>query len=173
MITNINYEGYLTEQKLGEVLREVYHSTDGYLVESQFKHGRYKYDYAIFQNSDLFLLFEFDGFKHFCNSKTQERDFKKDVIALNTLSVPISRIPYFVQLRQDVVPLGLPLIQVASSVQYPHGFIDPVAMHPKDFNHEGFKKFFGILLSLPRSVREEIWNSAFAEPMFYYEKHLL
>jgi very-short-patch-repair endonuclease len=155
----INYEGYLTEGKLGEVLRTVYLEGDGYKVHPQWKLGKYRVDYLVTLNGSPLYAYEFDGPRHFTSWVTQRRDTLKEGM-LEELEIKLIRIPYFIQLRGIMANLLLHGDDIVSSVTYPHGFIDSSVVYPSDFNSTGFSIFHDILGDLPSLIATQIVSSS-------------
>ena len=87
----INIDGYLTQQKLLEVFKNIFNEID---TEVKVPNTRYRWDILI---KDINTIVEFDGYGHYCKSSTIMNDIRKDKIA-NNLKYKIVRIPYFVQL---------------------------------------------------------------------------
>lgn len=140
MIKIISYEDHLIEQKLGEVLAQVFSASK---IVPQFKVGesRQRVDYMIREPYNL--CYEFDGEAHYTSRATQERDERKDKI-LTDMGFKVVRIPYFIQIRPDTVGRIFEVegLKVDSSeVKFAHGFIHPKAVRPRDFNYYGMGRF--------------------------------
>jgi hypothetical protein len=75
------YSGYLTQEKLGEVLRKLGFEVEEDATLNELDGGRFKkswkYDFVDFNNK---LIFEFDGFRHFNTYRVQKLDAEKDAI---------------------------------------------------------------------------------------------
>jgi len=96
----IDYNGYLTESKLFDICKNIlFKDFDIFSNRSicEFENilncsKRYRYDIVI---SELKLTIEFDGYRHFQNSKTILNDIEKDKLIReklknwNTLLYPI------------------------------------------------------------------------------------
>lgn len=133
---------YLTESLLGDFLRQRFSDNfenDRVLKESNIR-GRY--DYIFYKEK---LIVEFDGYRHFNSAKQIISDKTKNRIA-NDLGFKLIRIPYFVQLDEEVIEyyFGDLIKNKEKFNDYLHGFIDPKAMLPADFCELGqieFTKF--------------------------------
>lgn len=90
------------------------------------------------------IAVEFDGYQHYTNPETIVRDMDKDG-QLSSLKYKVVRIPYFVQLTDDVIThlfYGYSDdAALGSGVQYPHGFIDDKAALPAHFCSLGVERF--------------------------------
>jgi very-short-patch-repair endonuclease len=122
---------YLTESLLGVFLSERLNSNyenDRVLKGSNIR-GRY--DYIFYKEK---LIIEFDGYKHFSSSKQIMSDKCKNEISFN-LGFKLIRIPYFVQLDNEVIKFFFKdeIKNTKTFNNYPHGFIDPKAMLPSDY----------------------------------------
>jgi len=92
-----------------------------------------------FRIPELKLIIEFDGYRHFSDTKTIKADFLKDS-TYESLGYKIIRIPYFIQMRAEVIT-GLFCeylnIDFKNSMEieskYPSGFISDKAMLPADY----------------------------------------
>lgn len=157
----INYTDYLTELKLGDVLRELAKKCK-FTVEAQWKVGNQRCDYALFRKKENipFVVYEFEGFRHYNSFVTQQRDLKKQQ-RLEDLGIRLIKIPYFVQLRQDMLLSLFPFAaHLKSDVAFPHGFISRLALTPIDYNDYGLRLWCEQLQKLPRKVAMQIWLSA-------------
>jgi len=136
---------YLTERSLGELLCNLFGSEN---VERQFKIGVYKADFKVGN-----LLVEFDGYRHYSQSKTILRDFAlHDVAEENGLRV--MHVPYFIQYKYVCEALGF--ADKDFGYAYPNGFIDAKALRPKDFSTLGCLVFSLQLDSFSEAVKTEI-----------------
>ncbi len=156
----INYDEYLLEEKLGIVLKKLAKS-HGFVLVPQWKIGAQRCDFALFKSTTdtkPFVVYEFDGYHHYISSSAQKRDIKKN-IALKEAGIKVKRIPYFVQLRNDVLKSLIPWADIKSSVMFEHGFISTRALLPTDFNSYGLYLFCEQLQLMPRTVAKQIWTS--------------
>lgn len=134
------YEDYLTEQKLGVCLEHIFNDTfvkNKRIVESNIKH---RPDYA---NENLKLIVEFDGYRHY-NSAKQILSDKLKNIEYARIGYTVIRIPYFVQLTNQIAKLlfeNYNINTLAAETSYKHGFIDNNALLPCDFNSLGLIQF--------------------------------
>ncbi len=130
-------DSYLTEVLLGNYLETIF-------SEFEFERDRVVPNSKIrnradYRNDKLMLIVEFDGYRHYSETKTILADEKKDII-YSGLGYKIIRIPYFVQISKDVV---FDLFGVHTNIPqvYSHGFIDKKALLPSDFCELGIKRF--------------------------------
>lgn len=134
-MNKFEYEGYLTEQKLVESLKNA-----GFDVKIQYKlpGHRYRYD-AYFEHDGKKYFVEFHGHDHYMKADVQERDMYKSILAEENGGIYVE-IPYFIQLTNTTWQYFFGFdIEVVSD--YPHGFIDKKATLPGSFNVMGFLKF--------------------------------
>jgi hypothetical protein len=110
------------------------------------------------------LIIEFDGYHHYNNTKTQIRDKEKNSV-YQDMGYTVIRIPYFIQLTEEVydqlfVNNGYDLgIDSTMLITYPHGFHDPKALLPSDFNILGFDLFMKQMAIEFRSQQYEVFDS--------------
>ena len=129
---------YLTEQSLGEYLKQIFPGKEFVHNKKLFK---YKPDYYCEENK---LVVEFDGFRHYNESKTILKDFEKNRFYQENKFWSV-RIPYFVQLSKVVIE-NLFHTELDFIQKYPHGFIDKKALLPADFCELGIERFKADLL---------------------------
>ena len=169
-------ENYLTEEKLGEILRKVYKTSK---IIPQYKLGpRRKIDYAVqLSKSELHLvpsklskmveedensprlLFEFDGLLHYKSNKTVLRDLTEAPIPWNWnymgviegSSTFMYRIPYWIQLDQYFCKTIFNIDKDFSD-DYPLGFVSKKCPLPGDFSELGIKRFINEFMFLPNSI---------------------
>lgn len=134
---------YLTESLLGDFLLK--RISDDFINDKKLAgsdiNGRY--DWISYK---LKLIVEFDGYGHYTRSKQILNDDKKDVVA-KELNFKIIRIPYFIQLDEEVIKTFFRDYTTDYSVYnvYPHGFIDKKVMYPSDFCELGTNSFIDFL----------------------------
>lgn len=173
--TKNNVPEYLTEKSLKTVLETIYPG-------HEFIHDRIVPDSGMrnradYYNSDLRLIVEFDGYRHYSCSKVIANDRFKDVAYL-TMGYTVVRIPYFIQISPYVIKT---LFGIDSDIvqTYPHGFIDDMALLPCDFCELGLARFgydlhrFGkiyneILSSLAKKVELSGDISTVLPPSLYH-----
>lgn len=145
---------YLTEKNLGEYLNAIFETE--FINNMQI--GKYRVDWY---SPKLSIGVEFDGYRHYNDSMTQYRDKLKDSF-LQSLDITVMRIPYFIQLSKETIN-SLLLFKGSFNREwqqkYPHGFIDPKALKPADFNEIGVRRFLRDLDKIQLTVRDEIINS--------------
>jgi hypothetical protein len=167
----IEYENYLTEEKLGKLLGEVF---DGEEVLPQYsikgRYNRFRVDFFI---PRLGIVVEFNGNTHYQKTKVILRDYAlREYCKENNLK--LIEIPYWLQIDDRVFHLlfGLQLTEkfidskVEFKVNYPHGFISKDCVLPADFSADGWNRFWKEYTSLLEnpdfeyfSVLQEIFDS--------------
>lgn len=145
---------YLTEKSLGHYLTDIFETP--FINNQQI--GRYRVDWY---SPKLSIGVEFDGYRHYTDSMNQFRDRVKDCF-LQSLDINVMRIPYFIQLSQETIN-SLLLFKGTFTKEwqqeYPHGFIDPKALLPANFNEMGVRQFIRDLNRVQLTVKREIINS--------------
>lgn len=159
MKNTVHYDGYLIEKKLGEVLSEII-NLDKYEIRKQYRVNKQRCDFMLVdtETNKPMIAYEFDGPQHYQSSHAFSLDREKDS-AVRELGAILIRVPYFVQLREDTLDYFFPNIDLTSTVEYPHGFIDRKAPLPTTFTDEGLHFFCHQLSTMPESVGLQIWNS--------------
>jgi hypothetical protein len=155
-------DNHLTEKSLGEILNIIFPT-------KTFIHNKYftfdddfkcRPDYRC---NELNLVIEFNGYMHYNNAITQNRD-KKKLHHLTSIGFKLIEIPYFVQLTKQMIDHyfcsynGFEHHHSINS-SYPHGFISNKALLPVDFNTFGHEKYLLELECLPNNVHDEILES--------------
>lgn len=147
----MNYDGYLTEAKLGEVLKHIY-------PKSEIVHNRnlklngnlYRPDYYLPKEK---LVFEFDGYQHYTNPNRVIRDihFANDT---KEAGLTLISIPFFLQFNSVIICEHLlNTSQVFSN--YKTGWIDSIN-YPSTFCSLGIKRFLELYSTLPKSVQTQL-----------------
>lgn len=154
----ISYEGYLIEEKLGIILKQIFPE-----VEPQKRFGRYKVDYFI---PSIKSAVEFNGYKHYSSPKQIIRDYILKE-KLKQENIELLEIPYWLQfdesicewLFKDKIDTSL----FTFDVKYKHGFIDDKAMLPAEFCQLGWDRFtkeYASFIQIDRfSIMAEIYSS--------------
>lgn len=146
MKRTITYEGYLDEAKLGQCLAAIF-------PNYEFVHDRAVPNASISNRPDyrcdeLKLIVEFDGYQHYCQIDTIFKDKLKDSV-YTSIGYRIVRIPYFVQLTNDVVKHYFGVSDVDMQINFPHGFIaDKGAKLPAEYCSLGIVRFVNELREL-------------------------
>lgn len=146
MKRTITYEGYLDETKLGQCLAEIF-------PDYEFVHDKAVPNANISNRPDyrcdeLKLIVEFDGYQHYCQIDTIFKDKLKDSVYTN-LGYRIVRIPYFVQLTNEVVNYYFGVSDVDMQITFPHGFIaEKSAKLPAEYCSLGIVRFMKELREL-------------------------
>lgn len=132
---------YLNESILELKLQEFYN--EPFERNKSVPGSGLRYHKPDFRNDKLKLIVEYDGHHHFTQTKTQYDDYIKTE-KYKSMGYRIVRIPYFVQLSKATWNY---YFGVSYSIEqaYPHGFIDPKAILPGDFNSLGTSRFLNIL----------------------------
>jgi len=142
----ISYEGYLTESKLGDVLKQVFYDCE---IISQYKipykDSFFKVDYYI---KELNMIVEYDGHRHYSDTINIARDINlKNHCEYRGITVV--SIPYWVQLDLDTFCLIFGeyvkrkyIVGVKTfEVKFPHGFISENCVMPSNFVIFGWNRF--------------------------------
>lgn len=139
---------YLTEEKLGEFLKEYFN--EGEWIHDKCFLGRNRPDY---RNDFYKMIVEFDGYAHYTSTRRIVQDGLKDEL-YHKNGYKVIHIPYFVQLSEKTISKLFGL-NVKYEQKYPHGFIDPKCVLPADFCHLGTKRFFRDLEAF-KEIKDEI-----------------
>ena len=165
---NLSYEGYLTEQKLSEIMWDFCQQIGLDTPILQFKLDRFKVDVVIKIDNKMYAI-EFDGYRHYNQAKTIHRDINKSIDWYKKYNTYLIRIPYFVQLTtQSFIHYFSEIllhinetnnIEILIDQNYSHGFVDKQALLPCDFNQIGNQRFLYDLAQLPDNIFQEIIGS--------------
>jgi hypothetical protein len=157
----LQYEGYLTEQKLIKLFQDLSKEVN-IAIETNVKIGkRYRGDLVV---NDKYLI-EFDGYQHYTNANQFRNDLLKSSIWVQNNFNKIIRIPYFIQLTFETFNyffkelINELQIKINIIQNFPHGFIDKKAILPANFCSLGIKRFYIELLTLPEQVYLKILES--------------
>jgi len=147
-------EGYLTEAKLSDALKQIVGSQ---WIDQQVKlpGSLFKWDMA-FRKNDVQVLVEFDGDEHYRNSLKIKVDREKDRLAASQGNLVV-RVPYWVQLDNLTTQHCFGL---SANIQqdFPHGFIT-TKLFPASFCELGIERFGQELDALPCPVRDAVLAS--------------
>lgn len=162
---NININ-FLTEEKLGILLKDIYGKE--FIHNKQFPNNKFRPDY---RNDELKLIVEFDGVRHFTESKRIISDIERDLICYK-LGYTVIRIPYFISISSESIKYFFDkTINYLQS--FPHGFINKNIILPANFCYLGYIKFIRILYTLPKTIYNDIQlsliNKIENEKLKYYE----
>lgn len=129
---------YLTESNLGKILKDIVPDLEFVHDKAvpDAKNKRRRPDYRCDSEK---LIIEFDGDTHYCKAQRIITDAEKDE-DYSALGYRIFRIPYFVQMTEQVIKNIFGKDMVFEQV-YPNGFIDPKAILPADFCELGISQF--------------------------------
>jgi len=133
---------YLVETRLVDLAKVIFCDSD---IRLNSKLDRFRPDIFIVDKN---LIIEFDGPRHFTNSKVVLRDYKIDKYVCNN-NLNIIHVPYFVQISEDIYNLLFSsykklndnIRNILVEYMYPHGFIDKKAPLPADFCSIGIERF--------------------------------
>lgn len=162
------YEGYLTEQKVEEVLRRILPSD--VIIETQkcFKiDGKRHIVDFYFAYKGQEVIVEFNGMRHFNTMNTIARD-RRLRRHCKQQGIKVVEIPYYVQLNFRNIPAlfsGVKLNETYQTdyfdVEYPDGFwaVNTTCILPHDFNIEGLHEYQRINSILPQETINEIDTS--------------
>lgn len=147
-------EGYLTEEKLAQALREI---VGGRWGGSQLRveGTRRRWD-MWFASEEGKVVVEFDGDEHYRNTMKIKADREKDAIAVEQ-GLRVVRIPYWVQL-DAVTSRHYFGIDADIRQDFPHGFI-VTKVFPASYCEMGIERFGTELAGLPEAVRAAVVKS--------------
>lgn len=146
---------WLTEEKLGKILKELYKNDE--IIYNKKMGLPFRPDYQI---PSLKICFEFNGYHHFNNSQTIYKDYMKNEWCISNNWKRIE-IPYFLQLNKDILSFYNLNNSNDFSENFPCGFIHPKALLPGNFCYHGNERFNKIFHKLPENIKFEIFNSIF------------
>lgn len=181
-------EGYLTEEKLGKVLQEIYPNCE---IVPQFEFNGRICDYAVKiervdsvilppsiagildaleseeedagdSSDSLTLLVEFDGNRHYMSNSRVASEYVG--VEWHELDVNIFqiRIPYYIQLDR-IMTKTIFGIDKDFSNGFPHGFISKHVVLPDVFCRAGEDRMFQELCLLPKEVARQVVDSLMAK----------
>ncbi|MFA5490740.1 MAG: hypothetical protein WC284_16290 [Candidimonas sp.] len=148
---------YLSEKNLGVFLSERFEYS--YIHNRMIKeipNYRKKPDYRF---EEIKCIVEFDGFGHYTDPIRILNDRDKDRV-YKSYGYDVIRIPYFVQLSENVVLdlFGKYIKNTSAFNDYPHGFISDDVKFPSHFCEIGLLRFLNDLEKFSY-ISEEIINS--------------
>jgi len=146
----IKVTGYLTESKLGDVLKEIFGTEN---VRSQVKvpGTKMRVDFEFSYNGQVFQV-EFDGDSHYRDIDVIFRDMVKGDTLPNLI-----RIPYWLQLNTDTFRAlftdgyGIDP-EVSITTDFPHGFISKDCVFPASFCEMGISRFLREVYTISSEV---------------------
>jgi hypothetical protein len=169
MVDVYEYEGFLTEEKLGDCLRFVFGEDR---VKSQVKipNTRMSWDYEV-TLPEFKMYVEFDGHFHYSTANAIHNDQRKMEIAKDDGALVI-RLPYFVQFDSDFFlsqawSCGAPTQDLreffekktARAKSFKHGFHADKVTLPASFTRRGALRFEKEINSMPYRISNEILSS--------------
>jgi very-short-patch-repair endonuclease len=175
---------YLTEQSLYPLLVNAFGETK---VKRQFRLSNNKrVDYVI-EDADIVypvklgkfsskpgnIAIEFDGYRHYQQNSTIERDFENQAILLDQ-GFHIIHIPYWLQAHFALpfffcCPLADKVFGYDQKDTYPNGFIDSKCLRPSDFSLPGWRRFVYEVSCLPTPIREEVRSTMTLDENFLFD----
>ena len=131
-------DNFLTEERLGEFLKE-YMPSGEWVPQYKLQGSRFRVDWF---SEPMKMCVEFDGYQHYTSAKQAVSDAKKDKLC-RELGFTMIRIPYFVQLSNEVIELLFGKTVPYFEQVFPHGFISTKStmVYPADFCWLGIIKF--------------------------------
>lgn len=144
---------YLTESKLKLFLEGVYNNNVIHNKTVPNNKLKTRPDFRIDEHN---IIVEFDGYRHYSNSRRIVQDNRNDII-YKSLGYNVIRIPYFVQLDKSIIKLLFDKDLYYEQV-YKHGFIDSKAMLPSDFCELGIHRFKSDLIKFS-IIKDDIIKS--------------
>ena len=170
-------DGYLTEEKLGIVLTNIF----GDKVTKQYvlKHNSKKLivDYCI-KLPDKTIFVEFNGYHHYTSFKNILRDISLSVYCADN-NIILVEIPYFVQLENNSIfeiyfGIGVYELYLKNKFEifcdFPHGFVDSKCVKPYDFCSAGWSRFSNEYKAFAKNdnfrIMKSIYESLEKDPLF-------
>lgn len=92
-----------------------------------------------FRNDELMLIVQYDGPRHYTDSKVILKDDIEDTVYQN-LNYKIVRVPYYIQIETKIIKLLFD-INFEYELKYPHGFNEKNVILPANFCSLGLKRF--------------------------------
>lgn len=146
--------GYLTEKKLGNVLRE-WVGEINVTAEAKVPGTRMHWDYMV-RHGDKTYAVEYHGDTHYRDANVMYRDNIKQDIADRHGFISV-QLPFFVQLNHQTFDYYFN-DAFDISTDYGQGFIDH-KMLPASFCTLGVYKYYVEVLELPENITDEIVQS--------------
>ncbi len=152
----IKIEGYLTQTKLAEALKQIIGTACWIGEEFPVPGTRRRWDMAYKSINNDTVVVEFDGDSHYRDSLVIRADKEKDEIAKKLGYITI-RIPYWVQLTKITAHYYFN-VDVDIDQNFPHGFIK-TKIFPASFCKMGLERFGIEFRLLPAQVQREVIKS--------------
>jgi hypothetical protein len=154
-------EGYLTQQKLEQVLK----NESSFIFEGSeipVPDSKLRFDFVVKdKETSKKIAIEFNGYQHYTNPKVILNDERKQKIA-KTHNIRLVSIPYWVQLNNETFKYYFKRKPTTEIIQnYPHGFIDKKALLPAAFCSLGVCRFTEEHRKLPKKIEQEVYNSIY------------
>lgn len=158
LINNKNV--YLTETLLYDYIKYIF--KDYEIIHNKIVPNSNIKNRPDFRIESIKLIIEFDGYRHYNDSKVIVKDLETTQI-WNDLGYNIIRIPYYLQMNIEVLSLLYSYINKEVDTDnisnYKNGFIDKKALRPKDFPLLGLKRFMLDYNKLSAITQNEILNT--------------
>ncbi|MBL8148569.1 MAG: hypothetical protein JNN15_01420 [Blastocatellia bacterium] len=147
----IKIEGSLNEQKLSNLLRELFESSwAGGSVELPGSSRSWETAYRTRNGT---ILVAYDQANHYCDTETAEFDKIEDRMAAD-MECTLIRFPYWLQLDSNI--LGSFFGKPANIITYiPHGFLQDSVL-PLSFCRLGIERFENEIHSIPYKIYLEV-----------------
>ena len=159
----VKYEGYLTQQKLENLLADAFAGHLSVFETEKKIDGlpNHRWDVYVEFLSGKKITVDFDGDQHYRNMFVIEHDIMKDDSAYEQEIIPI-HIPYWVQLTDETAKhyFGDLFDGIHIEQDYPHGFIKS-KIFPASYCALGVERFMAELHDLPEKEFVEVVTNLF------------
>lgn len=152
-------EPYLTEKKLGHILRVLFPCSTIIHNKPLSKEIKLRPDYLIKEEK---LIVEFQGSQHYTKGFQVFKDSER-IILFESLGFKVIEIPYFIQPTKDILSFlfcdytGVEPEDMSNG--YECGFIHPMSLSFGDFCSSGLDKAENFIRNLPIKERNDIFRS--------------
>ena len=140
-------------KSIDEYLKILYPNNE-FVYNKAFPNYRFRPDYRC---DELKIVVEFDGYQHYTKAKVILDDYKKQEICENC-GYKVIRIPYFIQMCNELVQTVFSIHNIPIEQIFPHGFIveNSTMVYPADFCELGLDRFSRDINGLFYFAKEEI-----------------
>lgn len=157
----VKYEGYLTQQKLENLLADAFAGHLSVFETEKKIDGlpNHRWDVYVEFLSGKKITVDFDGDQHYRNMFVIEHDIMKDDSAYEQEIIPI-HIPYWVQLTDETAKhyFGDLFDGIHIEQDYPHGFIKS-KIFPASYCAMGVERFLDELFNLPQGAYDIVLDN--------------
>lgn len=133
-------------------------------------------DYRISMDAGIYntIYVEFDGYRHYSQQKTIERDIEVQELLIQDLKSRIVHIPYWVQDHFVRSFFFHDLLTDAHDANhnYPNGFIDAKCLKPIDFNYNGWIRFVYELSHFPTRIQKDVKSTMSQKELSIYDSFI-